>query len=83
MVPVVKKLARVCTLSYPLVTVLRGVCPCMSPRPYMATRGDAQAVDNLMGETLVSCVLSACRADRRRREQRRCIRVAFTRGERL
>ena len=58
MVPVVKKLARVCTLSYPLVTVLRGVCPCMSPRPYMATRGDAQAVDNLMGETLVSCVLS-------------------------
>jgi hypothetical protein len=60
MVPVVKKLARVCTLPYPLVAALRGVCSCMLPRPYMATRGDAQAVDDLMGETLVGCVLSNC-----------------------
>ena len=58
MIPVVKKLAWVCTLPYPLVADGRGVCPCMPPRPYMATRGDAQAVDDLIGETLVGCVLS-------------------------
>jgi len=58
MVPVVKKLARACTLPYPLVADLRGVCPCMPPRPYMVTRGDAQAVDDLMDETLVGGVLS-------------------------
>jgi hypothetical protein len=80
MVLVVKKLARACSLPYPLVANLRGVCFCMPSHPYMATKGGAHAVDALMGETLVDCVLSNWQGGWRR-DQRRFSRVACTRGE--